>query len=180
MAGSLVDVSRNHNTHEQLTFHVEPALLVSVPPEGTGGHDQPEDSVNRYTTTNTETGETATRNSQNRTYTHAVWAQEPAALIQARLEHNLARLEAEAARYEAVIAGTEPVDSKYLSIDDFPKFLADIQPRIADIRAKLAAGVGDGHWYCDGWCGRPDLADKKAAGLRKNGYRAFITEAVAA
>lgn len=143
--------------------------------------------MNRFTTAHPDTGQTAKRGSQNRTYTHAVWTQTPAAAIQARLERDLAYYRAKADEYRAkaaaggedMVSTTGKVFGRHTS-EDFTEWADALDVRIADTEAKLAAGVTDGPWGCHGWCGRPDLADKKAAGLRKQGYRVAITEAVAA
>ena len=147
--------------------------------------------MNRYTTTHPETGQTAKRGSQNRTYTHAVWAQRPARLIAARLERDVAYLtgllaayrdaaQGKGRRYEDDQRRATRFGREATTPEAWTQYADEVEASLAETRAKLDAGVADGDWCCDGWCGRPDLADKKAAGLRRKGLNVVITEAVAA
>lgn len=132
---------------------------------------------NKHRTTHPTTGQTATRTSASKIYTHAVWAQEPAELQRERDERQLADYRNTLARYEAVVA-SGVTDSKYTTIEDYTdRFIPGLQGDVAKLEAKLAGAYTDKAWGCVTWCGRPDLADKQAAKWAKGGWRVVITEA---
>lgn len=155
--------------------------------------------MNRHTTTHPDTGQVATRNSENRVYTHAVWAVRPAAYKRRILEDTYTSAVAQAARLreaaegrgltytsavarrDAAIARGSSYVPKMPAPEDYLASAADSDERAAAAKAQLDAGVTDDtEWWVDGWNGRLDLAQKKASTLQGKGFRTLITEAVVA
>lgn len=145
--------------------------------------------MNKFTTTHPTTGKTAKRGSENRFYTHAVWAGKTEAQERARLQADLERFiqwrqecrdaaEGHGPRYEQDLELAARFERHTARTpEDWLKAAAEEQVRIERTQAELATQNGD-VWWCDGWCGRPDLAEKKAAGLHKKGFMVAISEAV--
>ena len=134
-----------------------------------------------FETMHPTTGQYAKRTSQNRTYTHAVWVRKTAAMMKASLEMDLRSATKYAAEYRAkAAAGGETFGynkQHHHTPEQFLEWAAGQDKRAQAAKAKLDAGVEAGEWYVDGWCGRADLANSKASGLRSKGYDVAVSPA---
>lgn len=131
-----------------------------------------------HSTTHPTTGATATRKSKTRTYTNAVWIQEPAELKRARAEGELAYSRTLAAKYAAVLAGTEAPTGR-LTVESYAGYLENVEATIARLELELEADAyTDGEWGVAAWNGRLELSVREANKWASKGYRTTITDAV--
>jgi len=111
----------------------------------------------------------------HRTYTHVVLVCGTApGLIEERSRSSIKHAKKTLAKYEAVIAGG-PQESGYnFPIEKYEEWAQELRDRIAAEPARLEAAlnkdmvaVASEQFWCETWCGRPDLAEKAAGTLRK-------------
>lgn len=150
--------------------------------------------MNKHVTFHPETGQEATRNSKNRTYTHAIWVQIPWEWRVRALENEVKHNREQAVEYRAVIADVEAgrpisdprsreshekwgwtVENEWLPWAESCERRAESAQAEAD---RIREAQEDEPWGVVGWAGRPDLAEKRAASEAKNGWRTLITEAI--
>lgn len=123
--------------------------------------------MNKHTSTHPETGDVATRNSKNGTYTHAVWVRRSDELIAKHRAAQVAHLREQAKRhqdeYDELVArwGNEQVDGWIASTTAQADRLETTEPESDE-------------WGVITWCGRLDLAEKQAAKWTKPGKRATL------
>ena len=142
----------------------------------------------KYTTTNSE-GATATRTTERRTYTHAVWATRSTERIKADAAANYKRYTSNVEKYTAALRNSKGELVAIVSGKASNVFMTDRKEVEAwaeqfRVLATEAARV-EFHpesaakpFECMAWAGSLALAQAKAASLRKEGYRVEITAAV--
>jgi hypothetical protein len=124
---------------------------------------------------------TFTRNT-HRIYSHIILCSgaQLRSVREQRAAENLDHDEKTLARYEAVIASGLCPSSHHssITIKDFERYAAELREKIAEAPGRLAANIAydeeaaaTDRFWCYGWAGRPDLADKTARPLRSI-YRA--------
>lgn len=113
----------------------------------------------------------------HRTYTHVVLVTGyKVDLYKSQHESNVKYRTAEAAKYKAVIdSGIVPPSRSNFTVEDYQRWYDGIQAELAAAPAKLAEKIAatehqiaNEKFWVDGWCGRPDLAEKAAAKARSS------------
>ena len=120
-------------------------------------------------------GEITTRNSKTRTYTHMVAGRRSAESKREEMRAQIAGLLAEAARYEGTLEKLRAGEYRWTfrtgeainetveqDIEQFEKWVADHTAKAEKLQSVLDADQFEDSWHDLGWCGRPDLAQKKA------------------
>lgn len=138
-------------------------------------------------------GLTATRNSKTRTYTHMVAGRRSAESKRKSYRKSIEMFLEHAAEYEQKLeklragewrwtfrSGKTINDTVEQDIAEYEKFLADSLKKADEYQARLDADDFEDSWHDLGWCGRPDLADKKAASEARRYAEVIIIEAEAA
>lgn len=115
-------------------------------------------SKTHHSTTHPTTGQVATRTSENRVYTHAVWVRYTEQQAEANVRKN-------AAYIKSGFHGRHALTGE------------EAEREIAHWIAYHQKQVEKG-WGCNKWCSRHDLAQKTASALRSQGYDVIVTEAV--
>lgn len=124
-------------------------------------------------------GRTATRTSQNRTYTHAVATRTPAAVRVARLRRDAKQLTEHAVAYRANQSPSRPNEDLFArwGVDKVIGWAEANETKAANQTAeadRIEAAVEHSEWGVAGWCGREDLAVKLAAKEAKYGHETLI------
>lgn len=134
----------------------------------------------KFYTTHPATGEVATRTSENRAYTHAVWYRKTGRQVHSEAVTSLKYDSERLAMNEADARDHGPDAMSSAKGWTYGRLVAHYAERVAAHQALVdlgAAGCPDGPWRVEGWCGRADLANKRASALRSRGYDAVVTEA---
>jgi hypothetical protein len=129
-------------------------------------------------------GETFTRTSENRTYTHMVIVRRTIEGVRSDLAGDVRREQQHLARLQARIDSGEVFRGRAPQTQEWAdgwvrKYTEELIPAV---QAKLEAfeqNPQPGPWKSAGWCGRADLAQKLASKERVAGAEVQILEAVA-
>ena len=138
-------------------------------------------------------GQIATRNSKTRTYTHMVAGRRSAdqkrEAVRKELAYQVEQIVDLSAKLEKLRAGEwrwtynsgqNIYDTVEQDIAAFEEMLQTVTERAERLQTQLDADEFADSWCDLGWCGRADLAEKKAATESKHYAEVIIIEAQAA
>ena len=128
----------------------------------------------KHTTTHS-TGLTATRTSEKRIYTHAVWNTKTAEQVRATAQETLDSIRRELKRLKADLAENGST-TRHRGVAQVEKWIAGYEKDIPTLEAKVNNAKPES--WCIGWCGSLELANKRAGQERAHGYITEITEAI--
>ena len=143
---------------------------------------------NNHSTTHPTTGQVATRSSENRVYSHAVWTRLTPACLAKSLEWQLKHAKSSAEYWQSLCEdnGADYVQSGAPYGKTNGEMVELTKQQLAEVEKKIAEFVPEhGPWEVEGWCGTAKLAQSRASSLRSKlvdktkhlMYEVLVTEA---